>query len=233
MTTTAAASALQASMLELIRRTSAELPEDVVKAVSAAKNVEEDGSNAAYALDVISCNIDSAKTKSQPLCQDTGSILFYIHTPVSYDQLTLKEAIIEAVKEATTLGYLRQNSVDSVTGKNSGNNIGPGNPTFHWEQWRHDHVEVKLMLKGGGCENVGAQYSLPHPKLGGRDLKGVENAILDCVLNAQGKGCGPVSWVCALAVIAPAATAAAKNNCCANWTTATQTKLWLRSKNAS
>jgi fumarate hydratase class I len=191
MTLAAPTTGLQASLLELIRRTSAELPDDVVRAVARAKTAEAAGSNAAYALDVIDCNIDAAKAKSQPLCQDTGSILFYIHTPAGYDQLTFKETAIEAVKEATAVGYLRQNSVDSVSGKNSGNNIGPGNPTFHWEQWRHDHVEVKLMLKGGGCENVGAQYSLPHPKLGGRDLKGVENAIVDCVLQAQGKGCGP------------------------------------------
>jgi fumarate hydratase class I len=47
------------------------------------------------------------------------------------------------------------------------------------------------MLKGGGCENVGAQYALPDPALGGRDLIGVENAILDAVLKAQGHGCGP------------------------------------------
>jgi fumarate hydratase, class I len=95
------------------------------------------------------------------------------------------------VREATKVGYLRQNSVDSITGKNSGDNTGPGSPVFHFHQWRRNHVEIKLMLKGGGCENMNAQYSLPHPNLGGRDLKGVENAILDCILNAQGQGCGP------------------------------------------
>jgi fumarate hydratase class I len=81
--------------------------------------------------------------------------------------------------------------VDSITGRNTGDNTGPGSPVFHFHQWREPHVEVKLMLKGGGCENMNAQYSLPHPDFGGRDLKGVENAILDCVLQAQGQGCGP------------------------------------------
>lgn len=183
--------ALQASLLELIRVTSTVLPVDVVRAVQRAKGVEASGSNAAYALDVIDCNIDLAKAKSQPLCQDTGSILFYVHAPVGYDLLAFEEATIAAVKEATAKGYLRQNSVDSVSGHNSGDNIGPGTPDIHIHQWHRDHVEVILMLKGGGCENVGAQYSLPHPDLGGRDLKGVENAILDCIHKAQGQGCGP------------------------------------------
>ena len=179
------------NLLELIRRTSTQLPEDVVKAVTAARGDEVTGSNADVALDVIGCNIVLARDNSLPLCQDTGTILFYVHTPVGYDQLEFEEVATEAVRAATKKGYLRQNSVDSVTGKNTGDNTGPGSPVFHFHQWRGAHVEVKLMLKGGGCENMNAQYSLPHPDLGGRDLRGVENAILDAVLNAQGQGCGP------------------------------------------
>ncbi|MCM2315912.1 MAG: fumarate hydratase [Thermoanaerobaculia bacterium] len=183
--------ALFETVLELIRRTSTILPDDVVRAIETAHATEEKGSNADVALNIIGCNIGLAKDKSAPICQDTGTILFYIHTPVGYDQLALEEAATEAVREATRIGYLRQNSVDSLTGKNSGDNTGPGSPVFHFHQWRKPHVEIKVMLKGGGCENMNAQYSLPHPDLGGRDLAGVENAILDCVLQAQGQGCGP------------------------------------------
>jgi len=179
------------SMLELIRRTSTILPEDVVRAIGTSRKTEEPGSNADVALDVIGCNILLAKDNSLPLCQDTGTILFYVHAPVGYDQIELEETATEAVREATRRGFLRQNSVDSITGKNSGDNTGPGSPVFHFHQWRKPHVEVKLMLKGGGCENMNAQYSLPHPDLGNRDLKGVENAILDAVVQAQGQGCGP------------------------------------------
>jgi fumarate hydratase class I len=184
-------SALFESILELIRRTSTILPDDVVRAVTAARGDEAPGSNADVALNVIGCNIGLAKESSLPLCQDTGTILFYVHTPVGYDQLEFEEIATAAVREATKKGYLRQNSVDSITGKNSGDNTGPGSPVFHFHQWREPYAEVKLMLKGGGCENMNAQYSLPDPNLGGRDLKGVENAILDCILNAQGQGCGP------------------------------------------
>jgi fumarate hydratase, class I len=183
--------ALFDSILELIRRTSTILPDDVVRAVTAARKNETEGSNAEVALNVIGCNIGLAKDSSLPLCQDTGTILFYVHTPVGYDQLEFEETAIEAVRAATKKGYLRQNSVDSITGKNSGDNTGPGSPVFHFHQWREPYVEVKLMLKGGGCENMNAQYSLPDPRFGGRDLKGVENTILDCILQAQGQGCGP------------------------------------------
>src|SRR5437868_13877298 len=183
--------ALFESILELIRRTSTQLPDDVVRAVTAARKNEAEGSNADVALNVIGCNIGLAKESSLPLCQDTGTILFYVHTPVGYDQLDFEETATEAVRAATKKGYLRQNSVDSVSGKNSGDNTGPGSPVFHFHQWREPYAEVKLMLKGGGCENMNAQYSLPDARFGGRDRKGVENAILDCVLQAQGQGCGP------------------------------------------
>jgi fumarate hydratase class I len=191
MSATATTSILQASLLELIRSTSTVLPRDVVQAIAAGRRQEAHGTNAAYALDVIDCNIGMARDKSQPLCQDTGSILVYVHAPVGYDLLAFEETFKTAVQEATAKGYLRQNSVDAVTGHNSGDNLGPGTPDIHVAFWHRPYVEVKLMLKGGGCENVGAQYTLPNPKFGGRDLTGVENALLDCVLQAQGQGCGP------------------------------------------
>jgi fumarate hydratase, class I len=183
---------LQKAFLEIIRKTSAELPKDVIDVIQQGRKQEEQGSRGDYALGIIEKNIDLAKLKSQPLCQDTGSILFYIHYPSRLDGEELGGWIRNAVVEATKKGYLRQNSVDSLTGKNSGTNVGPGSPTLHLEPWKKDHLEIKLMLKGGGCENVGAQYSLPDSRVGaGRDLAGVKKCILDAVQQAQGKGCGP------------------------------------------
>ncbi len=180
------------SLVELIRRTSAEVPEDVHKAILAAWETEKAGTIAANALKIIDQNIALAKQKSQPLCQDTGSVLFYVDVPVGYDQVTFAETAREAVTLATKKGYLRQNSVDSLTGKNDGTNVGPGAPAFHFHQHRSPEISVRLALKGGGCENVGAQYSLPDDQLhANRDLDGCRKSILDAVLQAQGKGCGP------------------------------------------
>lgn len=185
-------SEMQNSLLELIRRTSAEIPDDVNQAILASLENEKKGTIAESALKIIDRNIALAKQKSQPICQDTGSILFYVDCPVGFDQITFAETAREAVKLATKKGYLRQNSVDSLTGKNDGTNCGPGAPTFHFHQQRSPEISVRLVLKGGGCENVGAQYSLPDGKLNAnRDLDGCRKAILDAVLQAQGKGCGP------------------------------------------
>jgi fumarate hydratase class I len=191
-------SELPASLLELIRRTSAEIPDDVHQAILTSLENEKKHSLAANAFKIIDQNIALAKTKSQPICQDTGSILFYVDVPVGYDQITFAETARDAVKLATKKGYLRQNSVDSLTGKNDGTNVGPGAPAFHFHQHRSPEISVKLVLKGGGCENVGAQYSLPDDALhANRDLDGCRKAILDAVLQAQGKGCGPgVLGVC-------------------------------------
>ena len=183
---------LQNSLVELIRRTSAEIPDDIHHAILASLESEKQGTIAANALKIIDQNIALAKRKSQPLCQDTGSVLFYVECPVGFDQVTFAETARAAVTEATKKGFLRQNSVDSLSGKNDGTNVGPGAPTFHFHQHHSPEVRVCLMLKGGGCENVGAQYSLPDDGIqANRDLDGCRKAILDAVLQAQGKGCGP------------------------------------------
>jgi fumarate hydratase, class I len=183
---------LQDSLLELVRRTSTEIPDDVHKAILHSLEQEKKGTIAESAMKIIDQNIALAKNKSQPICQDTGSIIFYVDCPIGFDQMAFEEAAREAVKLATKKGYLRQNSVDSITGKNDGTNLGPGSPTVHFHQHRSPDVSVRLVLKGGGCENVGAQYSLPNEKLNAnRDLDGCRKAILDAVLQAQGKGCGP------------------------------------------
>lgn len=189
---------LQASVLDLIRRTSAQLPDDVRRVLKDAAGKEQPGSQAAYALGVVEKNVDLAIERGLPLCQDTGTLIFYLRHPLGYDTLAFEEAVRAATVQATELGYLRQNSVDSLTGKNSGNNLGPGSPVFHLHAERREDLDLRLILKGGGCENVGTQYALPNVGLkAGRDLEGVRRVVLDAVMRAQGKGCGPgVLGVC-------------------------------------
>src|SRR5580765_4427479 len=143
--------ALPESLLELIRRTSAEIPDDVQKAIVSSLEQEKKGTIAESAMKIIEQNIALAKNKSQPICQDTGSIIFYVDCPIGFDQIAFEDAAREAVKLATKKGYLRQNSVDSLTGKNDGTNVGPGSPTVHFHQHRTSDVSIRLVLKGGGC----------------------------------------------------------------------------------
>ena len=178
--------------MELIRRASAEIPDDVRAAILTSLENEKKGTIAESAMKIIERNIDLAKQKSQPICQDTGSIIFYVDGPVDFDQIEFEETTRLAVTLATKKGFLRQNSVNSLTGVNDGTNVGPGSPTIHFHQHRSPEIKVRVILKGGGCENVGAQYSLPDEGLrANRDLDGCRKAILDAVLQAQGKGCGP------------------------------------------
>jgi fumarate hydratase, class I len=187
--------AFRESVVSLIVRTSTDLPPDVRAAMRVAMNEEPEGSRAAQALTIIAQNIDQAVDCEGAICQDTGMPTFEVKTPVGANQLWMKQEIREAVAEATRRGKLRPNSVDSLTGENSGTNLGPGTPIVHFEQWERDEIEVKLILKGGGCENMNAQYSLPTelPHLGRADrtLEGVRKCILHAVWQAQGKGCAP------------------------------------------
>jgi fumarate hydratase class I len=183
------------SVVSLVVRTSTDLPPDVRAAMKVAMAQETPGTQSAQALSIIAQNIDQAADCEGAICQDTGMPTFEVKTPVGANQIVMKQRIREAIAEATKRGKLRPNSVDSITGENSGTNLGPGTPIIHFEQWERDDIEIKLILKGGGCENMNAQYSLPTelPGLGkaGRDLAGVRKCILHAVWNAQGKGCAP------------------------------------------
>ena len=183
------------SIVALVIKTSTDLPPDVRAAMKHALDTEEETSRAGQALSIIGQNIDQAATIEGAICQDTGMPTFEVKTPVGVNQIWMKKQIKAAIAEATRRGKLRPNSVDSLTGENSGNNLGPGTPVIHFEQWERDDVEVKLLLKGGGCENMNIQYSLPTelPNLGRADrtLEGVRKCLLHAVWNAQGKGCAP------------------------------------------
>ncbi len=186
---------LENSLLELITQTSTNLPPDVRAAMGLAAAGEAAGTQSAQALDIILSNIDMACEDSGAICQDTGMLTFLAHTPPGVSQAALRKAATAAVAEATRTGKLRPNSVDSLTGKNSGNNLGTETPVFHFEEWDEDEIEVKLLLKGGGCENMNAQYSVPcmldHLGRADRNLEGVRKCILHAVWQAQGQGCSP------------------------------------------
>ncbi|MGD6817801.1 fumarate hydratase [Metabacillus sp. 113a] len=181
------------SMVELIVETSTRLPKDVRRAIQQAKLGENAGTRAAMSLDTITDNIAMADENVSPICQDTGLPTFKLKVPVGANQIKMKEAIKKAIAEATRTGKLRPNSVDSLTGDNTGDNLGDGTPVIKFEQWEKDYIDARLILKGGGCENKNIQYSLPCELDGlgraGRDLDGIRKCVMHSVYQAQGQGC--------------------------------------------
>jgi fumarate hydratase class I len=186
------------NIFELIRRTSTDLPSGIEQGLRRALKREPRDSRAWWTLSTILKNVDVARENQTPLCQDTGTLVFYFRVPVGFDTNMLASRTRSAVSRATRHGFLRQNTIDSISGASYETNIAPSSPVFHFEQGARKTVEVILILKGGGCENVGTQYSLPDTTLNaGRDMAGVRACILDAVYQAQGRGCAPgVLGVC-------------------------------------
>lgn len=186
-------STFEESIYKLIVETSTNLPADVRRTIAKAREAEDRATRAGLSLSTIAQNIEMAECNVSPICQDTGMPTFIVHTPVGANQIVMKREIQQAIARATKDGKLRTNSVDSLTGANSGDNLGPGTPVIHFEQWEKDEVDVRLILKGGGCENKNIQYSLPCELEGlgkaGRDLDGIRKCILHAVYQAQGQGC--------------------------------------------
>lgn len=183
------------SMDELIVKASTQLPQDVKALIQMAQTREDAKTRSAMALDVIAHNNELADLKISPICQDTGMPTFKVNVPVGTNQIEMAKEIRAAIVRATEQAILRPNTVDPLTGKNNGYNLGDGAPIIKFEQWEKDEIEVRLILKGGGCENKNIQYSLPCTLEGlgraDRDLDGVRKCILHAVYQAQGHGCGP------------------------------------------
>ena len=183
---------MREQLLSLVVKTSIDLPHDVEAALEKALTLSENGSGEASALRTMLSNAAMAREKRMPICQDTGTLMFVVEASSTLKRNVFQEAAEWAVAEATRLGVLRQNCVNSLTGKNTGNNLGIGSPVVHWHETDGAVSRVTLMLKGGGSENMGIQYSLPDSTLGaGRNLEGVRRCVLDAVHRAQGQGCAP------------------------------------------
>lgn len=183
---------LREQLLALVVKTSVDLPEDVENSLKRALALAEKGSGEASALETMLSNAALAREKQMPICQDTGMLMFVVEASSHLRRDVFQEAAEWAVAEATRLAVLRQNCVNSLTGKNTGNNLGVGSPVVHWHETDKPVSRVTLMLKGGGSENMGIQYSLPDVSLGaGRNLEGVRRCVLDAVQRAQGQGCAP------------------------------------------
>ena len=176
----------------LIRRTSSRLSADVLQALAAAIRREAKGSSARMILETLVQNAALARRKGTPMCQDTGTLTFFVDERLR--GLVTPAAVKKAVAVATEKGWLRRNTIDSVSGRSIDSNTCDGAPVIHYvpAKSRRAAPAVTLLMKGGGSENMSRQYSLPDAALGaGRDLEGVRRCVLDAVNKAQGYGCAP------------------------------------------
>ena len=182
-------SRLIADLVELYRKVACELPSDVETAMTEASLAEE--GLAKEALNDIIDNIALSKKNKTPLCQDTGVPIWNIERSQAYTEKFLRDAITEATIKASKDIPLRPNAVNTITDKNSGNNVGTEAPIIYFKE-AEEGLKLRLMLKGGGSENIGQLYKLPDTKLeADRNFKGVEKCIYTAVYDAQGKGCPP------------------------------------------
>ncbi len=183
---------LRDGVVELYKKVATSLPPDIEEGLKAALSRESEGSPAVSCLTVMLENVRLSRETMRPICQDTGVPVFYVKIPAGLSQRDLRETIMDATRIATIKVPLRPNAVDVLTDENSGDNTGAGFPIIYMEETAGNTLTIDLMLKGGGCENVGQIYKLPFDDLNAqRDLDGIRKCVLDAVQKAQGRGCPP------------------------------------------
>ena len=183
---------IEAKIARLVRKTSSTLPQDALDALKGAARREAKGSSARMVLETLVENATLACKNGTPMCQDTGTLTFFVDERLR--NVVTPTAVKNAVAYATEKGWLRRNTIDSVSGRSIDSNTCEGAPVIHYVEasGSRSAPAVTLLMKGGGSENMSRQYSLPDSSIGaGRDLEGVRRCVLDAVQKAQGYGCAP------------------------------------------
>jgi fumarate hydratase subunit alpha len=177
---------VQDAVVELLRKTVVRLPADVDEALRRAFDAETD-EVPKMQMKAILDNIDMAEKGNTPMCQDTGVTIFYVTLPKSCTA-DVEKGIIEGVRRATKEVPLRPNAVHPITRKNPGDNVGLRMPYINWKVGDKDYIEITVMTKGAGSENM-SQLAMLTPSQG---LKGIKEFVLNTVLRAGGNPCPPM-----------------------------------------
>jgi fumarate hydratase subunit alpha len=171
----------------LIKQAVIYLPEDVKKALKRAYDKETSQSGKTQ-LKAILDNIELAEKYKAPICQDTGTIIFYIQAGAEVKHLDkIEEALTKATRKATKEIPLRPNAVDPFTQKNSGDNTGRFIPYINWEIVPGNNLELTVMTKGGGSENVCTTGML----VPGEGINGLKKFVIETVIKAGSQPCPP------------------------------------------
>jgi len=171
----------------LIKQAVIYLPEDVKQALRKAYD-EETSEAGKTQLKAILENIELAEKNQAPICQDTGTIIFYVLAGAEVKGLDkIEGALINATRRATKEIPLRPNAVDPFTQKNSGDNTGRFIPYIHWEVVPGDTLELTVMPKGGGSENV----CLTGMLVPGEGINGLKKFVIESIIKAGAQPCPP------------------------------------------
>jgi len=173
--------------VKLLQLAVTELPQDAKDALQRAYREEESEAGKTQ-LKAILDNMELAEKRREPVCQDTGVIIFYVKAGAEAKGLDkIEEALRNATKRATKEVPLRPNAVDPFTQKNSGDNTGRFIPFIHWEIVPGNNLEITVLPKGGGSENVCVTGML----VPGEGVIGLKRFVVDAVINAGSKPCPP------------------------------------------
>lgn len=179
---------IKKTVIQLLKLAATQLPEDVVKALEEARRIE-DSEVARTQLDNILQNVAIAEENKLPMCQDTGLVIFFNDIGRGFPKdLNIYPLLEEATKEATKTIPLRPNAVHPLTRENSGDNIGIGIPIVNWNLTETDYLDITVMLKGAGSENMSILRAL-NPSEG---VEGIRDLLLETVIHSGGKPCPPI-----------------------------------------
>lgn len=171
----------------LLRLAVTELPQDVKNALQLAYKKENNVGK--RQLEVILENVNLAEKKGVPICQDTGIIIFYVKAGSKVKDLEkVANALNRATAKATMEIPLRPNAVNPFTQKNTGDNIGRKIPYINWQIVPGDRIEITVLPKGGGSENVSALGMLN----ASQGIIGLKKFVIDTVIDAGAKPCPPI-----------------------------------------
>jgi fumarate hydratase subunit alpha len=177
---------IEDTVVSLLRAAVTTLPPDVIKSLEEA-SIYEKNEQARRELGTMVLNVLEAKECALPMCQDTGIPVFFVK--LGYLIVPgFEDAIIRGVRRATEEIPLRKNVVNPITRKNTGDNTGKLMPYITYSFSGIDYIEITVMPKGAGSENMSALAML-NPSSG---VEGIKRFVLDTVVRAEGKPCPPI-----------------------------------------
>jgi fumarate hydratase subunit alpha len=144
------------------------------------------------ARDILSTLLENyaiGRNESIPICQDTGTVVFFIELgeELCITGGSLTDVLNEAVREVWQEQYYRASIVkDPLFNRINTQDNTPA--IIHTELVKGDKLTIRMALKGGGAENMSTLKMLK-PSDG---TEGIKKFVLDTTIKAGGNPCPPL-----------------------------------------